>query len=201
MPSSKNSTNRSFKTSFGILVPRPMVITSMTNKIDNGRIINQSDSLWKNLDSKWTTLLGCIGSKEIKVGRNEFESNQAVPTPMATLFPICAKSGLSLRVRLKNPIVVVRLVRNIGRRLTRNDSLTASCLFIPKAMEWPMIIQIWTQSVTVKIITGDEVIRALSTISTWPSIPNAIIDAKSVTSNVATVPLIERTKTNIWSGR
>ncbi len=68
------------------------------------------------------------GSIDTSAGMTVIEKTQAATTPMAAMLPISWNGGASEKLRLKKPIVVVRLVRNTGSVLTRRLSTRASCL-------------------------------------------------------------------------
>ncbi len=53
---------------------------------------------------------------------------------MAVTFPRSRNGGESLKLRLRKPIIVVRLVRNTGWALIRTDSTMASPLSEPCRM-------------------------------------------------------------------
>ena len=119
-------------------------------------------------------------------------------TPTAVMFPRCQKGGESLKFILRNPIAVVRLVRNTGVMLTRRLSTIASCLFKPRRISRSIITKIWILSAiaSVMIIVGACADGGVRPILNQPATPIAVIVDNRTIIMVVIVPLIERKTRN-----
>ena len=72
-------------------------------------------------------------------GRSVIENSQAAPTPNAEKLPKSLKGGASEKLRLRKPIIVVRLVRKTGPKLILIDSIRA-CFFSSPFLKFFIVV-------------------------------------------------------------
>ena len=116
--------------------------------------------------------------------------------PNATRLPRTRKGGESEAFRLRNPIIVVAVVRNTGQALSRSDWTTAASLSRPWLIPDMIVSTTWTECAmaTVMMIGGMPELAELSTRPAQPMTPMVEPRTKMSTRTRDSVPSRERSR-------
>ena len=143
---------------------------------------------------------GCFtGRMATSAGSSVIEKIQARTTPTAVKLPSSWNGGESLKLSVRKPTTVVRLVRNTGFALRRMASISASSFSLPWRIDWNSDTRMCIESATasVRMIVGADALVGSRSTPMWPAIPSAVTVENPITPNVATSAVPERRKSPI----
>ena len=136
------------------------------------------------------------GRIAITAGSSVIEKIQAKITPTVVRLPSSRNGGESLKLSVRKPTTVVRVVRNTGFALRRMASTSASSFGLPWRIDWNSDTRMCTESATasVRMIVGAEALVGSRNTPMWPAMPNAVAVENPITLSVATNAVPERRK-------
>jgi len=95
---------------------------------------------------------------------------------------------------LKNPIIVVAVVRNTGQAFSRSDSAIAVSLSSPLLIPETIESTTWTECARATVMTmiGTPELAGLNTVPIQPANPRVVLTTNTMVTTSASVPNTER---------